>query len=437
MVLPSLRLWLQSTSLLAVLAGYALLLVLNQALSQAQRVKAHKELVSQIAGSIQWTAVAGSRLTARVGVAGPPGVQVELLRDGVVSAPQLELSGGRRWLVSVSTLPGEPFGLRSLRVRQDVTSGVESHRAAQGLLIAAAGLSTLLTSGLLRLVLRRGLVQPLDELSDQIQALQPPPAPSPVLLVAQQPQELKPIAAAFNAMQARLGESWERQRLFVDGLAHELRTPLTLISGRAQSLQRHGGAAAQPELGAGLRQIEAEAQRMGLLVSDLLDLARRDAGRLELRCQPLDLEETLLAVHERLAPAAAGRLQLRLSASSAALPPAMADSERLQQCLSALIDNALRYSPAPAPVQLFADADGDVLVVHVRDRGPGVPSDEQERIFERFVRGSTSAETRGSGLGLAIVRLLIEAMNGCVAVRSAPGGGSDFQLRLNPAADRP
>ena len=436
-MLPSLRLWLQSTSLLAVLAGYALLLVLNQSLSQASRDRVHKDLVNQIGSSLQWTVSRSPGPAARVRVTGPPGVQVQLLRERLAMSPQLEVSNGRRWMVSVSSLPGAPFGLQSMRVRQDVTSTVEAYQAAQGLLVAAAGLSTLLTGALLRLVLRRGLVQPLDDLSRQIHALQPPPAPSPVLLVAQQPLELRPIAEAFCAMQARLGDTWEQQRLFVDGLAHELRTPLTLISGRAQSLQRHGGAAAVPDLCVGLRQIEAEAQRMGLLVRDLLDLARRDAGRLELHCQPVDLEEMLLLVHERLAPATAGRLQLLLDNNRADVPLAMADPARLQQCLSALIDNALRYSAAPASVDLSVDTVDDGLVLHVRDHGPGVPPDEQQRIFERFVRGTTARDTRGSGLGLAIVRLLVEAMHGRVSVVHASGGGSDFQLWLRPAAGPP
>jgi signal transduction histidine kinase len=305
-------------------------------------------------------------------------------------------------------------------------------------LIAAAGASTLLTGALLRPVLQRGLVQPLNALTGQINALEPPPAPSTLLPVQQQPRELRPIATAFNAMQQRLATSWEQQRAFVDGVAHELRTPLTLISGHAQSLRRHAGLAATPEAAASLQLIAAEAHRMGLLVSDLLDLARRDAGRLSLTLQPLNIEDALFESFERLAASSRGRLQLLSGGSSGdsagPLPLALADPDRLQQCLAALIDNALRYSPAPRPVQLSVAAEPDALVVHVRDHGPGVAPHERERIFERFVRGQAAAETRGSGIGLSVVRLLVEAMGGTVQVGEAPGGGADFALRLRAGA---
>jgi len=421
--LPSLRLWLQSTSLLAVLAGYTLLLVLNQAVASLQRVKAHKELVAQLALARPLPAV----------VTALPGLQAQRVPGLLQQEPLLSERDGESWLVSLSPLPAGPQGFQSLRVEQNVSASVQRERLAQLLLIAAAGASALLTGALLRPVLQRGLVQPLDELSDQLDALEPPPAPSRLLLEALQPQELRPIATAFNAMQARLGASWEQQRAFVDGVAHELRTPLTLISGHAQSLQRHAALAANPEAAAALQLIAAEAHRMGLLVSDLLDLARRDAGRLELRLQPVHPDEALLDCFERLAASSRGRLKLLAGDASAALPLLQADPDRLQQCLAALIDNALRYSPAPLPVELSAEASAEGLLLQVRDHGPGVAGDEQERIFERFVRGGAATGTRGSGIGLSVVRLLIEAMGGTVQVAPAPGGGADFQLRLPKA----
>ena len=158
-------------------------------------------------------------------------------------------------------------------------------------------------------------------------------------------------------MQQRLASSWEQQRAFVDGVAHELRTPITLISGHAQSLRRQAGLGTTPDALASLQLITAEAHRMGLLVSDLLDLARRDAGRLTLNLQPLDLEDALLESFERLDARSHGRLQ---------------------RCLAALIDNALRYSPPPLPVQLSAAAEPKTLVLHVRDHGPGVAPHEVE-----------------------------------------------------------
>ena len=422
--MPSLRVWLQSTSLLAVLAGYTLLLVLNQALAELQRVRSHQDLVSQLAARLSPD---HNRPL--------PGLAVETLPGSSQLAPQLFHRDGQTWLVSITPLAAGADGApRSLKVSQNVTASIQSEHLAQLLLIAAAGASALLTGALLRPVLHRGLVQPLNALTGQINALEPPPAPSTLLPVQQQPRELRPIATAFNAMQQRLASSWEQQRAFVDGVAHELRTPLTLISGHAQSLQRHAGLAATPEAAASLQLIAAEAHRMGLLVSDLLDLARRDAGRLSLRLQPLNLDDALFESFERLAASSHGRLQLLSGDSAGPLPLALADPDRLQQCLAALIDNALRYSPAPRPVQLSAAAEADALVVQVRDHGPGVAPHERERIFERFVRGQAAAETRGSGIGLSVVRLLVEAMGGSVQVVEAPGGGADFALRLRAAA---
>ena len=421
--LPSLRVWLQSTSLLAVLAGYTLLLVLNQALAGLQRVRSHQDLVSQ--------------LTARLSPdhSRPlPGLAVETLPGHSQLTPQLLQSDGQTWLVSITPLAAGADGApRSLKVSQNVTASVQSEQLAQLLLIAAAGASTLLTGALLRLVLHRGLVQPLDALTRQINALEPPPAPSTLLPVEQQPQELRPIATAFNAMQQRLASSWEQQRAFVDGVSHELRTPITLISGHAQSLRRQAGLGTTPEALASLQLITAEAHRMGLLVSDLLDLARRDAGRLNLNLQSLSLDDALFESLERLVASSHGRLQLLGGDGAGALPLAMADPDRLQQCLAALIDNALRYSPSPLTVQLSAAAEPNALVLHVRDHGPGVAHHERERIFDRFVRGEAAADTRGSGIGLSVVRLLIEAMGGTVQVEPAPGGGADFQLRLRRA----
>ncbi len=147
-------------------------------------------------------------------------------------------------------------------------------------------------------------------------------------------------------MQQRLAVSWERQRTFVDGVAHELRTPITLISGHTQRLLRQQQAS---PLAPSLLLIRQEADRMGSLVSDLLDLARRDSGRLVLRRRPIVGDDALLELYERMAPKAAGRLQLDPGSPSAPEPPiGMGDPDRLQQCLTTLVDNALQYRASAA-----------------------------------------------------------------------------------------
>ena len=165
----------------------------------------------------------------------------------------------------------------------------------------------------------------------------------------------------------------------------------------------------------------------------MLDLARSDAGRLTLQLESLDPELVLLDTFERLQSLAPDRLQLA-SPADAQIPRITADAERLQQCLAALVDNALRYSTGA--VQLAVSASDDSVILHVIDQGPGIPEAECAQVLQRFVRGSTSIGTRGSGIGLATVNLLMDAMQGELLIGDAPGGGADLQLRFK-TSDRP
>ena len=431
MRISPLRRWLQSTSLLAVLAGYSLLLLVNQQLAGLQRQVAHRQLVEQLAVELQSRARSRGQLQPLLNGAVLPGLQLQLLEPWMASAasatPAQESRAGQDWLVSQLPLAFVDGSRAALLVGQNVTILVQQERLAFWLLAVAAGVSSLFTSVLLRLVLQRGLVQPLQEFTNQLSAIQASSLAWDQIPVAEQPEELQPIALAFNDLQQRLSVSWEQQRSFVDGVAHELRTPITLVSGHAQRLLRQPGLEATAP---SLRLIDQEAQRMASLVSDLLDLARQDSGRLQLRQLPIVVDEVLVQAYERLAPSSGWRLHLDTPATE--LPVAIGDPERLQQCLAALIENALHYSPTPLPVSLAADRQGDSLVLHVCDQGPGVEAGEREAIFERFARGSASinSSNRGSGIGLAVVRLLMEAMGGSVQVAEAPGGGADFQLHL-------
>lgn len=421
----SLRAWLQSSSLLAVLAGYAVLLVVNQTLAGLQRRQDHEQLVAELQRSLPGRRLQLPRLVAERPELGALGLEVTLQPEGTPQPLRLRSDHrGQQWLESTSPFTSAEGHRLNLRLRQNVTASVQREWAGQLLLIAAAGSTSLFTSGLLRLVLRRGLVQPLERLAGQLAGLNSRSLGRQHLLVAEQPEELQPIAASFNALQDRLAAAWERERTFVDAVAHELRTPITLISGRAQSLCRQH---LSGPLAPALAEIATEAGRMGLLVSDLLDLARQDADRLCLQRSPLDGEDVLLAVYERLEGLAAQRLRLA-PPQVPPLPPALGDRERLQQCLTALIDNALRYSAGP--IELHAASGAGQLVLHVRDHGPGVADPDKALIFQRFQRGAAAVDTRGSGLGLAVVQLLMAAMGGSVRVTDAAGGGADFQLQL-------
>ena len=381
----ALRDLLQGGTVLAVLAGYVLLVAASLSLAQLERRQAHQHLMRELSTDLVLRARSADQFPAVAKGLLMPGLQLELRPLGPVLPPQLNQQGDRLVLESATPLTFADGSRRSLLLHQDVTAAIRQQQVTLQLLAAAAA-------------------------------------------VAAQPLELQPIAAAFNAMLDRLTTSWERQRSFVDGVAHELRTPITLISGHAQSLQRSPAAAA---LGPSLVLISAEARRMGALVSDLLDLARQDAGRLELHRQPIDLEDLLLESFERLAPGAQGRLRLEPPAHERSIPLAAGDPGRIEQCLAALVDNALRYAPE-GPITLAAEALEGELLLHVRDCGPGVALEEREAIFERFVRGQAAVDTRGSGIGLAVTQLLMQAMGGRLTVEEAPGGGADFRMHLQP-----
>lgn len=419
----SLRLWLQSSSLIAVLAGYGLLLGVGSWINQLDRLQSHQQLVLAISREL-----AGRRSADRsLRVLPVLGVEVKLEPPARPAHPPRILRRGESlWLTSRSTTrrPGLPTA--NLVVSQNVTVSIQRERTLLLLLIAAAGLASLFTSALLRQVLKRGLVAPIEAFCRQLQVVAQPSAGAQLIPEDDQPQELQPIAAAFNERQQRLAAAWERERTFTDGVAHELRTPITLISGQAQILLRQR---LPPEQRQAVEAIAAEAGHMTSLVRDLLELARQDGQRLQLRRRPVNPEDLILDAFDRLRPLAPDRLQL-LPAHYGPSLEVFADAERLMQCISALVDNALAYSSGAVELELRCYP--SQVVWHVRDQGPGVQLKERELIFNRFARGSAASfsQKRGSGLGLAVVRLLMEAMGGRVTVSRPPGGGADFQLRL-------
>ena len=421
--LPSLRLWLQSSSLLAVVAGYSLLFAVSRGIAEADRLDRHQQLVGTLSRELE---------SGQLSLPLPSGLGVEARWSSAASeAPPslVKRPNGSVWLVSRTAFPSAGHGRRALEVRQNITASQQRGQREALLLIAAAGGSALLTSGLLRLVIWRGLILPMRHLTTELEQLQADSLAQRNLNVADQPLELQPIVTAFNGLQARLATAWQRERRFVDGVAHELRTPITVISSHAQSLQSCSGEASGRVVGL----IAAEAERMGALISVMLDFARGDSGRLGLALEPTDPEALLLEAYERLLPLDPSRLLL-----APALRDPLAwiaiDRERVQQCLAALVDNALKYSTGPVALALSQSPSS--VVLHVLDRGSGIPELERAAVVQRFARGSTAVGTRGSGIGLATVTLLMEAMQAELRIADRSGGGADMQLRFS-ASDRP
>jgi signal transduction histidine kinase len=245
------------------------------------------------------------------------------------------------------------------------------------------------------------------------------------------------IESAFRAQQASEEQargSEHRMRRFVADASHELRTPLTSIRGFAE-LYRQGAVGSGAEVRRLMERIEAEGARMGVLVEDLLLLARMDQQR-PLAVRPVDLAAIAGdAVHDARAVQPDRPISLHLDESLTDAPVVLGDESRLRQVVGNLLTNALTHTPPGTRVQVSVGqdpADPEVLLLRVADQGPGMAADDAARAFERFYRADTSRtrEAGGTGLGLSIVSSLAAAHGGSASLETAPGAGLAVIVRL-------
>jgi two-component system, OmpR family, sensor kinase len=235
-----------------------------------------------------------------------------------------------------------------------------------------------------------------------------------------------------SAEQARNSE--DRMRRFITDASHELRTPLTTIRGFAELYRQ--GAARDMEMV--MSRVESESRRMGLLVDDLLLLARLDAQR------PIEQNRVDLlalasdAVHDAQAIAPKRNITMEVF-DGPGTPEVLGDEPRLRQVLGNLVTNALQHTPESADITVRVGTEGDDAIVEVVDEGPGMSQEDALRIFERFYRTDSSRAriSGGTGLGLSIVDSLVLAHDGTVTVTTAPGQGCRFYVSLPRIADVP
>lgn len=223
-------------------------------------------------------------------------------------------------------------------------------------------------------------------------------------------------------------------RRFITDASHELRTPLTTIRGFAE-LYRQGAARDVEML---MSRIESESRRMGLLVEDLLLLARLDAQR-PLERRRLDLLALATdAVHDAQSIAPRRHIAMEVL-DGPGTPEVFGDEARLRQVLSNLVANALQHTPETADITVRVGTDGDDAVLEVADKGPGMSQDDAHRVFERFYRTdmSRARSSGGTGLGLSIVDSLVHAHGGTVTVNTAFGKGCCFHVTLPRVTDVP
>jgi two-component system sensor histidine kinase ResE len=232
---------------------------------------------------------------------------------------------------------------------------------------------------------------------------------------------------------------------FVANVSHEIRTPLSMVQGYSEALLDE--IAASPEERRELVQvIHDESLRMGRLVNDLLDLARMEAGYLEMTFQPVDVNVLMSRVFRKFTALAKDRgLQLSRSEEDPALVLQAADPDRLEQVMTNLLDNAIRHTSAGSGIRMGAalrtSSRGEMLELTVEDEGHGIPPEDLPYIFERFYKADKARKretkgTGGTGLGLAIAKNLVQAHGGKIRAESEPGHGTLFTITLPMSSKR-
>ncbi|MBL9154982.1 MAG: heavy metal sensor histidine kinase [Verrucomicrobiales bacterium] len=241
--------------------------------------------------------------------------------------------------------------------------------------------------------------------------------------------ELGRLAQVFNETLERLEKSFSSLRQFTADASHELRTPLTALKSVGEVSLRE---TREPDaLRDTIASMLEEAHRLHELTDTLLLLTRAESGRLPIHTEIVAAAEVVEEVVDRLEVVAAEKSQ-RLDVSIMPGFIVTADAVLLRQALMNLVHNAIRYSPSETTIRVSCFSEGTEAVIEVTDQGPGIAPEHQERIFERFYRidRARSRAEGGTGLGLAIARTSIEMFGGTIALRSEPGVGSRFQVRL-------
>lgn len=243
-------------------------------------------------------------------------------------------------------------------------------------------------------------------------------------------------ASAFLATRAMrpIRDALDRQRRFLADASHELRTPVAVLRARIELLQREHAARLESGAREELDRLRTDADELGTLLGEVLDLARLDERAVALTLEPVAIGDVAEELVASLAPLSR---ELGITLSAVAAPVfARADLGRLRQVLRALIDNAFKHTPRGGHVEVRVSRDSDRARIRVVDDGEGIASEDLPHVFERFFRADASrtrapgSEAGGAGLGLAIARELVDRMDGAIDVASTPGQGATFTIAL-------
>jgi signal transduction histidine kinase len=343
------------------------------------------------------------------------------------------LNGGQTWSTLRTGDPGDELEVASVRLGDGTlfqvgrsterrTQLLEQFRRvllvdfASILLIALAGGAVLTWSAL----------QPLRTLAATLRSIMQTGRTAARVPAPDTDDALGQLSVLVNAMLDRIDAVVAGMRGALDNVAHDLRTPMTRLRGIAETaLASNDPAVLRDALG----EILEESDRVVEMLNTLMDISEAETGTMALHIERTDLMELVrqtVDLYEDLADARGLRLET-VAAGDLVIP---VDRNRMRQVLANLVDNAVKYTPAGGRIEIAARREGPGAVLSVTDTGEGIPPDELPRIWERLYRGDKSRSARGLGLGLSLVKAIVEAHGGRVEVRSSPGAGARFELRL-------
>jgi signal transduction histidine kinase len=282
-------------------------------------------------------------------------------------------------------------------------------------------------------VLTSSALQPLRRLADTVRSILRTGRTDARVPTQDTGDALDELSSLVNAMLDRIDAVLAGMRGALDNVGHDLRTPMTRLRGIAETALSSGDPALLREA---LADCLEESDRVIEMLNTLMDISEAETGTMALRRERTDLNDLIrqsVELYEDLADERG--VEIRTDVPSELVVDV--DRNRMRQVLANLIDNAVKYTPTGGIVEIAAHSESGDAVATVSDTGVGIPAEELPRIWDRLYRGDKSRSTRGLGLGLSLVKAIVAAHGGRVDVRSRPGAGSTFELRLPAEVPRP